>query len=261
MSRTSLLFDTHVHLDRAPLCERLEEEVTTAAAAGVGGFLLPGVERGGWDKLLTIAGRIEGAFAAPGLHPQTADQWSAQTAAALQDLLERPEVAAVGEIGLDGLLDAPTMAVQEEALRGQLRLAVAAGLPVLIHCRKATERVLRILREEQAERVGGIFHAFSGSLETARRAIDLGFAIAFGGVITYPNARRAPLAMKELPAEWLVLETDAPDIAPHPHRGEANRPAWLALIAAEAARQRGWSLQQTAAITTRNARRVLNLGG
>lgn len=261
MTVESTLFDTHVHLDRPPLRAHVEEEAAAAVAAGVGGFVIPGVHRQGWAGLLATAGLVQGAFAAPGLHPQAADQWDEKTADALAGLLAEPRVVAIGEIGLDGMPDQPAMRVQEAALRGQLRLAVTAGLPVLIHCRRATERVLTILREERAESVGGIFHAFSGSIETARRAIDLGFAIGFGGVLTYPNARKAPAVLQDLPAEWIVLETDAPDIAPHPHRSEANRPAWLALIAAEAARLRGWSLEETAAVTTANAHRILNLDG
>jgi TatD DNase family protein len=132
--------------------------------------------------------------------------------------------------------------VQEQAFRAQLRLAIAAGRPVLIHCRQAAGRLLQILREEGAERVGGIFHAFSGSLETARQGIRLGFAIGVGGTLTYPNARRLPEVVREVPAEWLVLETDAPDLAPHPHRGEVNRPAWLPLIARQVAELRRWSV-------------------
>ncbi len=252
-------FDTHVHLDRPPLRERLEPETAAAAAAGVRGFILPGVNRPAWPELLNTAGRVAGAFAAPGLHPQAAEQWSEAAGAELKAMLKHPKVAAIGEIGLDGLLDHPPMAIQEAAFRAQLRLAIEASMPVLIHCRKATGRVLRILGEEGAEQVGGIFHAFSGSVETAQRAIELGFAIGFGGVITYPNARRAPATLQAIPAEWVVLETDAPDIAPHPYRGKENRPEWLLLIASEVARLRGWTLEQTARITTANARRVLNL--
>jgi TatD DNase family protein len=162
-------------------------------------------------------------------------------------------------IGLDALLPAPALAVQEQAFRAQLRLAIAAGRPVLIHCRQAVGRLLQILREEGAERVGGIFHAFSGSLETARQGIRLGFAIGVGGTLTYPNARRLPEVVREVPAEWLVLETDAPDLAPHPHRGEVNRPAWLPLVARRVAELRGWSEAETARITTENAKRILKI--
>jgi len=255
-----LLIDTHVHLDASPLKERLEEEVRRARQAGIGHFVIPGVRREGWRQILEIARAVEGAWAAPGLHPQAAGEWGPDGERELQQFLYDPKVAAVGEIGLDALLPSPPLDLQEKVFRAQLRLAVAAGRPVLIHCRKATERLLQILREEKAERVGGIFHGFSGSLETALAGVRLGFAVGVGGIVTYPNARRLPEIVQKLPPEWLVLETDAPDLAPHPHRGGDNRPAWLTLVAAKVAELRGCSLEETARVTTENARRILMIG-
>jgi TatD DNase family protein len=202
---------------------------------------------------------VSGAWAAPGLHPLAAGEWCPESERELQRLLVEPKVVAIGEIGLDALLPSPSLAVQEQAFRAQLRLAIAAGRPVLIHCRQATERLLEILREEGAEQVGGIFHAFSGSVETALQGIRLGFAIGVGGTVTYPNARRLPEVVQMVPAEWLVLETDAPDLAPHPHRGEVNHPAWLPLVAQRVGELRGWSEAETARITTENAKRILKI--
>lgn len=253
------LFDTHVHLDYAPLSADLAVEIAAAQAAGVTRYLVPGVHAQGWDNLLYTVRTVPGAFAAPGVHPLAAAEWSHSAAEALKELLQQREIVAMGEIGLDALLETPARDIQEKAFRGQLRLAREAGLPVLIHCRRAWGRLLEILREEQAKDVGGILHAFSGSLETARQAVDLGFVVAFGGTLTYPGARRAPQVLAGLNKEDIVLETDAPDLAPHPHRAERNRPAWLALIAAEVARLRDWSLDETARITTDNALRVLKI--
>ena len=255
-----LLFDTHVHLDASPLAEDLEEEVQRARLAGIGCFVVPGVDRSGWRRVLGVAQTVSGAWAAPGLHPLAAGEWCPESERELQRLLVEPKVVAVGEIGLDTLLPSPSPDVQERAFRAQLRLAVAASRPVLIHCRQATERLLEILREEGAEQVGGIFHAFSGSLETALQGIRLGFAIGVGGTVTYTNARRLPGVVKKVPAEWIVLETDAPDLPPHPHRGEVNRPAWLPLVARRVAEIRGWSEVETARITTANAKRILKIG-
>ncbi|BCR03273.1 TatD family hydrolase [Desulfuromonas versatilis] len=253
------LFDTHVHLDCAPLKQNVEQEVRHARQVGVENFLVPGVRRSDWPSLLALVEGLPGALAAPGLHPLAADQWGAGAAAELALCLQHSRIAAVGEVGLDGLLEAPGVDVQERAFRAQLRLAVAADLPVLIHCRRSIGRLLSILREEGAQRVGGIFHSFSGSSESARAAIELGFAIGFGGPLTFPDARRAPEVLRALPAEWIVLETDAPDLTPHPFRGQVNRPAYLGLIAERVAGLRGWTLQETARITTANARRVLRL--
>jgi TatD DNase family protein len=254
-----LLFDTHVHLDALLLVEALEEEVRRARLAGIAYFVVPGVDRKGWRRILEVAQTVNGAWAAPGLHPLAAGEWCPECERELQRLLVEPKVVAIGEIGLDALLPSPSLAVQEQAFRAQVRLAIAAGRPVLIHCRQAMGRLLDILREEGAERVGGIFHAFSGSLETALQGIRLGFAIGVGGTVTYPNARRLPEVVQQIPAEWLVLETDAPDLAPHPHRGEVNRPAWLRLVVRRVAELRGWSEAETARITTENAKRILRI--
>ncbi|APG29084.1 hypothetical protein A7E78_08955 [Syntrophotalea acetylenivorans] len=252
-------FDTHVHLDRLPDELDPATEIGCAQRKGIGRFLLPGIEPQNWPGLLEIATTLPGCLTAPGVHPLAAHLWNDDIASQLRTLVDRPQVVAIGEIGLDGHLEHPVAEIQEQALRGQLRLARQAGLPVLLHCRKANGRLLDILRQEQAADYGGIWHAFSGSQETALAAIKLNFAIAFGGPLTWPDARRGPEVLKALPAEWIVLESDAPDLAPHPHRGETNRPSYLSLVAERVANLRGWSLAETASITTANACRVLRL--
>lgn len=259
MSSPPALFDTHLHLDRLPVPPDREAQLAAARAAGVGGFLVPGVEPAGWTGLLAAVTGVEGAYAAPGLHPAAAGQWGEAVAGRLEGLLQEPQAIAVGEIGLDASPGMPPMAVQEAALRGQLRLAVRCGKPVLLHCRRASGRLLEILGEERIAAVGGILHAFSGSLETALAARRLELAIGIGGSVTFPNARRLLQVVRELPEEMLVLETDAPDLSPFPHRGEPNRPAWLRLIAAKVAALRGWTAEETASRTTANAIRILNL--
>jgi TatD DNase family protein len=250
--------DSHIHLDCLGPPEAVAVAAEVAAGAGVRGYVVPGIDPEGWPRLLATVRSVTGAMAAPGVHPQAALCWDAATATALEGLIATEGVVAVGEIGLDGYVEVPA-AAQEAALRGQLRLAVAAGLPLLIHCRRATERLLRILDEEDARRVGGIFHGFSGSVETALAVVRRGFAIGFGGPLTYPEARRAPEVLRALPAEWVVVETDAPDLPPHPYRGTPNRPELLPLIGASVAALRGWSLDETRKITAANTCRVLRL--
>jgi len=250
------LIDTHVHLDH---CAPAAQAIDAARKAGVSSFVVPGVAASGWPRLLQLADEHSGVYVAPGLHPRAADEWSPALAAELKQHLAHPRAVAVGEIGLDRLLEEPSLQLQKEVLRAQLRLAIAAGKPILVHCRKAYGILLQILIEEGAEKVGGILHAYGGSLESARTAVDLGFAIAFGGSLTWPEARRAPEVLCGLPQDSIVLESDAPDMAPHPHRGTSNQPSWLPLIAQRVAALRGWSLEQTAEITGRNARRVLGL--
>ena len=251
--------DTHVHLDCSPLQATLAAEVRAAIEVGIKGFVVPGIAPEDWPVLLETVGRVPGAMAAPGVHPLAADRWNEGVNRRLEALLET--AVAVGEIGLDGALASPAQPVQERAFRGQVRLAIAMRRPMLIHCRRAIGRVLEILRVEGAQRVGGIFHAFSGSVESAREAVRLNFAIGIGGPVTYPNARRGLEVLRSLPADWLVLETDAPDLAPEPHRGEVNRPAYLPLIAARVAALRGWSIEETARVTTTNALRILGRQG
>ncbi len=253
------LFDTHVHLDAPLLRKALEQELAQARLGGVRRYLIPGVAREGWAQILSLAHSVPGVWAAPGLHPQAAAQWTRDAEAELATLLADPAVAAVGEIGLDAQLKDVATELQEHAFRAQARLAVAAGRPILIHCRRATDHLLRILKEEGSATVGGILHGFSGSFETAQEAIKMGFAIGFGGAVTFPEARRGPEVLKRIPPEWIVLETDAPDQAPHPHRGEENHPAYLPLVAARVAEIRGWSEEKVARITTENASRILKI--
>ena len=250
-----MLIDTHIHLD----CQADPAQMLAAArAAGVGAWVVPGVEPRHWPQLLATVAANPGTLAAPGVHPQAADQWRPELAGALLAMAAERKTLAIGEVGLDGLA-VPARAVQEQVFRGMIGIAREAGLPLLLHLRRATGRALAILREERAFEVGGIAHAYSGSLETARQLLALGFVLGIGGVVTYPEARRLQAVVRDLPAEGLVLETDAPDLPPHPHRRAGNRPEWLALVAARVAELRGWSREETARVTTANARRVLRL--
>lgn len=250
-----MLIDTHIHLD---YLGDLPQVLATARAAGIGGWVVPGVEPARWPQLLAAVAATPGAWAAPGVHPQVAAQWGAEAEVALRRLAGDPRTVAIGEVGLDRRTG-PDPAIQETAFREMIGIARAAGLPLLLHSRGATGRLLEILRRERAAEVGGIAHAFSGSLEVARQLIELGFALGIGGVVTFPEARRLAEVVRVVPAEWLVLESDAPDLPPHPHRGQANRPEWLTLIAARVAALRGWSAADAARFTTANARRVLRL--
>jgi TatD DNase family protein len=251
------LFDTHIHLDRLPRAG-LANELGQARRLGITSFLLPGITPSGWDDLTTLAEEHAGLFLAPGLHPLAAESWSPEVAERLKLLLTRPAVVAIGEIGLDDKISVP-MAQQEIVFRAQLRIAVAAGLPLLLHCRGTLARCLQIFQEEKGSDVGGILHAFSGSRELAEVALRLNLALGFGGVITWPEARRAPEALRALPATAFVLESDAPDQSPEPHRRERNRPLWLDLIATRCAELRNCPRAEVAAQTTANARRILRL--
>jgi len=218
------LIDTHCHLDLEPLYPALAEVVAAARRAGVTDLVVPGVHPSGWERMACLARETGGVFPAFGIHPMHADLADDNSLSSLEKIAAGG--VAIGEIGLDPSY-AVTMECQERAFRAQLRLAVSLGLPVLVHCRRAFQRTLRILQEEGARHVGGIMHAFSGSPEMAREFIRIGFAISISGMVTRDNSIRLPVLVGELPLEDLVLETDAPDMTPQRYRGQPNQPAYL----------------------------------
>ena len=248
------LVDTHCHLDFPPLIDQLPALLDRAGRVGVRRYVVPGVSAAGWPRIAACAKEYPAVLPAFGLHPMHAADCSGQMLSDLDGFL--PQAAAVGEIGLDYLLPDTDRELQREAFRGQLRLAVAAGLPVLIHCRRAFRDLLTILREERVERIGGIMHAFSGSVEVARDCIRIGLLISVAGSVTYHNAVRPLALVHDLPLESLVLETDAPDMSPEPWRGRDNEPAFMVETARAVAAIKGVDLATVATVTTRNALRL-----
>lgn len=250
------MIDSHCHLDLEPLRSILPRILDEAANEGVQGFVVPGVHPDGWGGMSALAAADSRIMPAYGIHPMHAGCASAEVLERLLALSAHG--VAIGEIGLDPTYPV-SLAQQEKVFREQLRIAVACGLPVLVHCRKAFQRVARVLREEQAEQVGGIMHAFSGSLEMAQEFTSLGFAISVSGTVTWHNAVKPLRVARELPLEHLVLETDAPDMTPECYRGRFNRPAWIVETALRVAAVRGMSLGEVTRITSGNVRRVLRL--
>lgn len=255
---SSFLFDSHCHLDLEPLRSDLPRIMQEANAAGVQGFVIPGVTPDGWVGISALAAENSQIFPAYGIHPMHAGLATDPVYDALSRFL--PRAVAIGETGLDPAYSV-SLDLQEQVFREQLRLALHHGLPVLIHCRRAFQRVLKIMREERADKAGGIMHAFSGSVEMAREFIRLGFAISISGTVTWKNAVRPLQVARELPLEHLVLETDAPDMTPERYRRRFNRPAWITETAQRVAEIREISLEDVARVTTENARRVLRLNG
>lgn len=250
------LVDSHCHLDIEPLRSRLPEVLEAARGAGVTRFVVPGVHPEGWERMAALARAHDGVHPAFGIHPMHSDLANSQ----MLDRLARiaPGGVAIGEIGLDPSYRVP-LGQQEQAFRGQLRLAVSLGLPVLIHCRGAFQRTLEILKEEDAVRVRGIMHAFSGSVEMAREFIRLGFLISISGTVTRTNAVRPVRLARELPLETIVLETDAPDMTPQAFRGQPNQPAYLTEVLGCVARIRGMYPGHVASRTTKNLQTVVSL--
>lgn len=248
-----MLIDTHCHLDLPPLLNQLDALLTEARAAGVSKWIVPAVHPDGWQQISELAGKHPALRPAYGIHPLHAASTTAEQLEQLNSLAQAG--VAIGEIGLDATYG--NLEQQEALFREQLKIARQHCLPVLIHCRKATGRILTILREERAGQIGGIMHAFSGSLESAREFIKLGFAISLCGTLTWHNAVRPALLAAQLPLEQLVLETDAPDLSPADHPDTPNRPAWLQATALKLAIIKEATITEIARQTSATAQRVI----
>ncbi|MCM0080624.1 TatD family hydrolase [Geomonas sp. Red32] len=252
-----MLFDSHCHLDDPLLLDSLPEVLAEAETAGVGGMLVPGVHPDGWPVIASLAAAHPRLIPAFGLHPMHAALWNDQLLATLRSYCRNG--AAVGEIGLDYLIASPGRELQRAAFRAQLALACDLGLPVLIHCRKAFADLLAIIGEVAGSKVKGVMHAFSGSPETARACLRTGLYISLAGPVTFSNAVKPAQVAASVPLDRLLLETDAPDLTPEPHRGLANRPAFLPFITDKVASIRGITAGELARATSANARRLFEL--
>jgi len=251
--------DSHCHLDHPSLSARLAEVLASAHAAGVEKYIVPGVSPEKWEGISRLAASTPGVFPAFGLHPLSAAHYDDSL---LEDLARYAgQAVAIGEIGLDYSLSGVSREAQVKAFRGQLRLAVRMGLPVIIHCRKAFHDLIGILREERVRAVGGVMHAYSGSPEMAAIFMAEKLLISLSGTVTYRNAVKAPLVAARIPLDHLLLETDSPDMAPEPYRGTVNEPAFLLETARAIARIRGVGVEEVARATTANAERLFRLEG
>lgn len=252
-----MFIDTHCHLDLPPLSANLSPILRRAAAAGVGRFICPGVAPTYWSGTAALAAAHHDIYPAFGIHPLNVDAETAGSLAMLESYLAA--AVAVGEIGLDYSEKSVDRSLQQDIFRQQLRLAAKYSLPLIIHCRRAFADLLRILAEETAGSCNGVMHAFSGSVETARQCIAMGLAIGIAGAVTWTGAIKPVKIVAGIPLEHLVLETDAPDLTPEPHRGISNEPAFLVATARKVAAIRGVTLETVALTTTQNAERIFNV--
>jgi len=256
-----MLFNTHSHVDtgRQFAADR-DEVVARAREMGVSQLMVIGFERALLPITLAFAEQHDWVWAAVGIHPTSALEWGPEAEAELRAAARHPRVKALGEVGLDYYWkDRAPFDVQRDVFRQQIRLARELGLPLVIHNRDAHEDVVRILEEEGADQVGGIMHCFSGDWALAERCVALNFYIGIGGTVTYKNNPVGQEVARRLPADRIVLETDDPYLAPMPYRGKRNEPGYVRLVAEFLAELRGTTLEEIAAVTTANARRVLRL--
>ncbi|HET6143314.1 MAG TPA: TatD family hydrolase [Candidatus Acidoferrales bacterium] len=256
------LTDSHAHVDVADFDADRDAMLARARAAGVGTVLAigngPELEKLG--AALPYAETHEWIYAAAGIHPHEAKQATDAHYAELERIAQHPRLIAWGEIGLDYHYDHSPRDVQASVFRHQLSQARAAGKPVIIHCRDAWPDCLDILDQDwRSSGLGGIFHCFMGTVDEARRGMEMGFMISFAGNVTYPKAQNLRDVAKEIPLDRLLVETDSPFLAPQSHRGRRNEPAYVAEVAQTIGNVRNLPADEIAEITSGNFRRFFSL--
>lgn len=243
--------DSHCHLDFPDFTEDLDYFLARMAAQDVAYALCVSVNLEDFPQVLALAERDRRLFASVGLHPDYPDSPEPR----IEDLLalaRHPRVIAIGETGLDYYRLTGDLEWQRQRFRTHIAAARQCGKPLIIHTRSAAEDTLRLMVEEQADRVGGVMHCFTESLEVARRALDLGFYISFSGIVSFKSAKDLQEVARFVPLDRLLVETDAPYLAPVPHRGKRNEPAFVRHVAEEIARLKDLALEEVAQATTDN---------
>jgi TatD DNase family protein len=253
------LIDSHCHLDMPEFDADREAVVARAREAGVVGMLVVGgVDgQGGERRALEVAGRY-GFAASAGVHPHEARIADERVLDSLAGLAREGRIAAIGEIGLDFHYDHSPREVQREVFRRQIRIARESGLPVIVHTREADLETSAILEEEGAGETGGVIHCFTGGLELARRALALGFSLSFSGILAFPRAETIQQVAREAPLDRILVETDAPFLAPPPHRGKRNEPAFVVEVARKLAALRGATSEEIGKATRENHARLFS---
>ncbi|MBE0619290.1 MAG: TatD family hydrolase [Burkholderiales bacterium] len=246
-----MLVDSHCHIDFEDYAGRMPQILEGMARNQVTHALCVSVNLTDFPRVLALAEGHAQLFASVGVHPDQAED----ARLAVSDLVKRaqhPKIVAIGETGLDYYRLEGDLEWQRTRFRTHIRAARECGKPLIIHTRDAGEDTLRVLREEHADEVGGVMHCFTETLEFAQAAMDLDFYISFSGIVTFKNALAIKEVAKAVPMERLLVETDSPYLAPVPHRGKTNEPAWVRHVAEEIARLREVPLEQVAEATTSN---------
>ncbi|CDQ37784.1 MULTISPECIES: TatD family hydrolase [Virgibacillus] len=248
-----MLFDTHVHLNARDFFEDREETIQRAFDAGVKYMVVVGFDRETIPLAIEIAEQYETIYAAVGWHPVDAIDMTGEELAWIEELSSHPKVVAIGEMGLDYHWDKSPKDVQKEVFRKQIRLAKKVNMPIIIHNREATEDIIDILKQENAEVIGGIMHCYNDSADYVQTCLDMNFYISLGGPVTFKNATLPKEVAVQVPMDRLLIETDAPFLAPHPNRGKRNEPAYVKLVAEKIAELRETTLDEICENTTKNA--------
>ncbi len=251
------LIDSHCHFDDERFDPDRDEVYQRALSAGVDALVVAGIKADWWPRVRRVCQDYTGLYPAYGMHPMFMADHQQKDIHSLDRWLAKNPAVAVGECGLDFYIDKPDRKRQQELFEAQLTLARKHRLPVIIHARRSVEEVFNTLRRFPGLR--GVLHSFSGSEQQARRLIDMGFLLSFGGPLTYPRARRLRQMAGNLPLAGLMLESDAPDQPDVEYRGRRNEPARVKQVLETLAELRGDSREEVAFVTTANARKLFGI--
>jgi len=255
-----LFIDSHCHLDRLQLNDfdnNLDVVVKAANDAQVQQMLCVSVTLKDFPAMVEKTNRYQGVYLSCGMHPLNQDETVDEDQ--LLKLSQNDRVIAIGETGLDYFYAPETKDLQLDSFRKHIRVAKQLQKPLIIHTRDARQDTLNILKEEGAEQVGGVLHCFTESLEMAEQAMSMGFYISFSGIVTFKNAGELREVAKNIPDDRFLIETDSPYLAPVPHRGKQNQPAYVVEVAKHLASIRGQSVETIAKLSTANFNRLFNL--
>ena len=253
------LIDTHAHLDFPKFDKDRTEVINRAIDSGIEKIVNIGSDMTSSRNSVELSRRYDEIYSVIGIHPHNADSFDLNVSKKLKKLSKNGKVVAIGEIGLDFHYDNSPREKQKQAFRAQLRLAKSLDLPVVIHTRDADKETLEILKEEDVSEIGGIMHCFASDKKMAEEILDLGFYIAFGGLITFNNLDDLREIVSKVPLDKLLVETDAPYLTPEPYRGKRNEPLHVKYVAERIAEIKNVDLEKVAKKTTANAKKVYNI--
>ncbi|MCA5004991.1 TatD family hydrolase [Sphingobacterium bovistauri] len=254
-----ILTDTHTHIYYHIGSDKIQEQIERCQLNNIQRLFLPNVDTDSIEQVLnTVNSYPTICFPMLGLHPCSVKENYKKELSTIENAITKNKIYAIGEIGIDLYWDKSTLAWQQDAFRTQINWAKALGLPIDIHCREAFDEIFEILEEMNDDKLFGIFHCFTGTLEQANRAINLGFKLGIGGVVTYKKAG-LDAVVREVDLQHLVLETDSPYLAPSPYRGKENESSYLIHVAQKVADLHETSIDEIAKITTQNSKDIFGI--
>ncbi len=251
--------DTHAHIDFPEYQENFSDFLNELEENHIEKVIIPGVNIEDTPRILNLIDKYDMLYGAIGVHPSEAQKWDENSLDYLLSLKDNKKIVAIGEIGLDYYWDKSFIDLQQDILRKQIELAKTLKLPIIIHDREAHADTFKILKEMNAKETGVLMHCFSGSVELMKECLKEGYYIALGGTVTFKNAVKPKEVAKEIPLEFLMLETDSPYMTPVPFRGQTNSPKYLNFIAQEIADLKNIDANEIVEKTTENAKKFFNL--